>query len=40
MNIIVNKNVNSMFTWGGGVNNNIRLLNKNKDNYDIESLRS
>ena len=25
---------------GGGADNNIRLLNKNKDNYDIESLRS
>ena len=35
--------VNNMLTLsllGGGANNNICLLNKKKDNYDIESLRS
>ncbi len=36
------KNYNNMLTLsllGGGANNNNCLLNKNKDNYDIESLR-
>ena len=37
------KSYNNMLTLsllGGGANNNTCLLNKNKDNYDIESLRS
>lgn len=37
MNIIVNKNVNSMFTWGGGINNTLVCLEDN--NHDTESLR-
>ena len=38
MNKTLNINVNSMFTWGGGINNTIVCLNNN--NYDIESLRN
>ena len=36
MDIIVNKNVNSVFTWGG-INNTLVCLKDN--NYDTESLR-
>ena len=38
----MNNKVNNKLTLsllGGGANNNTCLLNKNKDNYDIESLR-
>ncbi len=32
-------NVLTLSLLGGGANNNVCLLNKKKDNYDIESLR-
>ena len=37
MSIIINKNVNSMFTWGGGINNTYVFLKDN--NYNTEGLR-
>ena len=35
----INKNMLTLSLLGGGANSNICLLNKKKDNYDIESLR-